>query len=91
MAALRDPAVPLPTTTRQRAATVKDALMATFERLGGVEAMARWASENQTDFYKLYAKLLPVQANINVDVNHFEVLQQRRARIALAIDNTEEL
>ena len=39
----------------------KTALALAFEGLGGVDALIEWAKDNQTEFYKLYAKLLPVQ------------------------------
>lgn len=41
--------------------SVKDSILATFESLGGVEQMAKWAEEHQTDFYRIYAKLVPTQ------------------------------
>ena len=39
----------------------KEAIADVFEELGGVPAMVIWASENQTAFYNMYSKLLPVQ------------------------------
>lgn len=39
----------------------KDNIAAVFTRLGGTAAMARWAEKNQSDFYKLYARLIPVE------------------------------
>ena len=42
-------------------ATAKENVIAVFTRLGGTAAMAKWAAENQTDFYRLYAKLIPSQ------------------------------
>ena len=48
---------------------VKQALEAAFERLGGVEALAEWAEENKTEFYKLFAKLLPLQVQGDVNSN----------------------
>jgi hypothetical protein len=41
----------------------KDAVARVFEEIGGVENMAEWARENQTAFYNLYSKLLPLQVN----------------------------
>jgi UV DNA damage repair endonuclease len=32
-----------------------------FVRLGGTAAMADWARENPTEFYRIYSKLLPLQ------------------------------
>lgn len=37
----------------------KDNIQAVFVRLGGTAAMAQWAKENQTEFFKIYARLLP--------------------------------
>ena len=39
----------------------KDNIAAVFVRMGGTAAMARWAKKNQSEFYKLYARLLPVE------------------------------
>jgi hypothetical protein len=39
----------------------KDNVAAVFTRLGGSAAMAKWAKANQTEFYKLYARLIPIQ------------------------------
>lgn len=40
---------------------VKEAFEAAFENLGGVEALVKWGMKERSEFYKLYAKLLPVQ------------------------------
>ena len=42
-------------------ALARENIMAVFTRLDGTAGMARWAKENPTAFYQLYAKLLPVQ------------------------------
>lgn len=41
----------------------KEAFALAFDKLGGHEGLATWASENQTDFYKLYSKLIPTDVN----------------------------
>ena len=38
---------------------VKDALQEAFDGLGGVDALIVWAKTEQTEFYKLWTKLLP--------------------------------
>lgn len=43
--------------------TAKENIAAVFVRLGGTVAMAKWAQENQTQFYSLYAKLIPVEVS----------------------------
>jgi len=40
-------------------ASVKEALALAHEGIGGVKALTKWASENQTEFYKLWSKMLP--------------------------------
>lgn len=39
----------------------KDAYTQAFADLGGVAALVAWARENQTEFYKLHARLIPLQ------------------------------
>jgi len=39
----------------------KENIQAVFVRLGGTKAMAEWANENKTEFYKIYSRLLPIQ------------------------------
>ncbi len=48
--------------------TAKENVLAVFNRLGGTAAMAKWAQENQTDFYRLYAKLIPQQIDLDVNI-----------------------
>lgn len=38
-----------------------------FEGVGGVDGLIAWARENRTDFYKLYARLIPTEVNATVD------------------------
>ena len=47
-------------------ATARENIIAVFTRLGGTAAMAEWARENPTEFYKLYARLIPAQAQLDV-------------------------
>lgn len=46
-------------------AQARENIMAVFTRLGGTAAMAEWARENQTQFYKLYARLIPVDTTVS--------------------------
>jgi hypothetical protein len=45
--------------------TVKDNVIAVFDTLGGSEGMARWAQENQTEFYRLYSRLIPTETKVD--------------------------
>ena len=40
-------------------ASVKASLQAVYAARGGDEALESWANENQTEFYKLWGRLLP--------------------------------
>lgn len=42
-------------------AEVKAALHDAFVKLGGVKSLVAWGKDNQTEFYKLWAKLLPTE------------------------------
>lgn len=50
--------------------TARENIIAVFTRLGGTSAMAKWARANQSDFYKLYGRLVPTQVEATVDVTH---------------------
>lgn len=41
--------------------SARDAFALAFEGIGGADALKRWALENQTEFFKLYARLIPVE------------------------------
>ena len=39
--------------------SAKDAFASVFETLGGTTRLHEWAAENPTEFFKLYARLIP--------------------------------
>lgn len=39
----------------------KEAFEVAFTQLGSVDALVSWARDNPTEYYKLYAKLIPVE------------------------------
>lgn len=50
-------------TPNKATASVKAALAAAYEEIGGDLALAEWATENKTQFYQLWVKQLPLQVN----------------------------
>lgn len=50
--------------------TARENVIAVFNRLEGTAGMAEWARENRTEFYRLYARLIPIEGTVNVDFNH---------------------
>jgi hypothetical protein len=56
-------------TPNKSSASVKAAFLLAFDAAGGDKALAEWARDNRTEFYKLYAKLLPTESPANTHVN----------------------
>lgn len=50
---------------------VKEVILECFTRIGGIAAFAEWAKKNQTKFYYIYAKMLPInlQATQTKEIN----------------------
>lgn len=42
-------------------ASVKEAFLLAHQGIGGAPALTAWAKENQTEFYKLLARLIPTE------------------------------
>lgn len=38
----------------------KQAFQYAFDKIGGAEQLAAWATDNTSEFYKLFARLIPV-------------------------------
>lgn len=49
-------------------AQVKENVVAVFTRLGGTHAMANWARRHKTEFYRLYARLIPSEVTATIDI-----------------------
>lgn len=41
--------------------SAREAFALAFEGIGGAAALTTWARENTTEFFKLYARLIPVE------------------------------
>lgn len=44
----------------------KEAFSLAFDALGGPDNLARWARENETEFYRLYSRLIPIDLKADV-------------------------
>jgi len=53
--------------------TAKENVITVFNRIGGLKKMAEWALANPADFYKLYARLIPQQIDMDVTVKPKDV------------------
>lgn len=45
----------------------RTALTLAFDGLGGVDGLVAWAEKNQSDFYRIWAKLVPREVQPDVD------------------------
>lgn len=63
---------------------VKENVIAVFTRLGGTAAMADWAKDNLTEFYRLYARLIPSEVTATIDIRDASELSDSELR-AIAI------
>lgn len=70
---------------------IKLVFMQAFENSGGVAELSKWAMENRTEFYKLYARLIPIKINASIRKEQAEmtdaeleqfILERRRARLS---------
>lgn len=55
-------------TPNKLTSVAKDAFAFAFDEAGGATALAEWAIENRTEFYKLYARLIPTEFAGGVEV-----------------------
>src|SRR5271156_3852987 len=62
-------------------AAVKSNVMAIFEQIGGRDTMAGWARENLTEFYRLYARLIPTESSTEITIR--DVTELSRAELLL--------
>ncbi len=46
----------------------KEAFQYAFDGIGGQDALAAWGRDNQTEFYKLFARLIPVQQDTTMHI-----------------------
>lgn len=51
--------------------TVKESIQNVYARLGGDEAFSDWAMAERTEFYKIFARLIPQDQNLtgNITIN----------------------
>ena len=48
-------------TPNKLTASFREAVLTTFENIGGTDGLTTWASENPMEFYKIAARLIPTE------------------------------
>lgn len=51
-------------TPNKLTSSAKEAFALAFEGLGGAPRLQAWAEENPTEFYKLFARLIPTESHV---------------------------
>jgi len=75
-----------PVGSKNQFTTLKSAFIDAFEEIGGVDNLVEWARCNQTDFYRMLARLMPreIKADVNTGVSLIECLREIDEREANA-------
>jgi len=70
--------------------TAKDNIVAVFDLMGGRKQMAKWAASNETEFYRLYSKLIPVEQHVSGSLGTYEAIpvEQRDDLVANPVEST---
>jgi UV DNA damage repair endonuclease len=50
--------------------TIKESLEMAFDGIGGTSALTKWAKSHQSEFYRIYSKLLPTNIKADVETTH---------------------
>ena len=71
-------------------AHAKENITAVFGSVGGTAEMAKWARENRTEFYKIYARLIPVEQHVSGSLGTYEAIpvEQRDDLVANPVEST---
>ena len=67
-----------PVGSKNKFTTLKAAFIEAFEEIGGVDNLVEWARCNQTEFYRMLARLMPreIHADVNAGYSLVELLQE---------------
>jgi hypothetical protein len=77
-----------PGSINRTTASVKAALVAAFDELGGVEALVKWGRKNPNLFYPLWARLAPTEVKVEGEsrtVTEVIVRTREEASVVLAL------
>lgn len=55
----------------------KEAVQIVYSRLGGHAAFLKWARDNQSEFYRIAARLIPGEAQESDGAEHVTIIVQR--------------
>jgi len=71
-------------------AQAKENIASVFSAIGGKAAMSKWARENPTEYYKIYARLIPVEQHVSGALGSYEAIPvEQREPIPVSIINAD--
>jgi len=56
-------------------ASIKEAFLIAFDNMGGAQGLTEWGKKNQTEFYRLCSKLIPVEVTGKDGAELFKEIQ----------------
>ena len=67
-----------PVGSKNKFTTLKSAFIEAFEELGGVDNLVEWAKANQTEFYRMVARLMPreLEAKVSTQFTLLDALME---------------
>ncbi len=67
-----------PLGSKNKFTTLKNTFIEAFEELGGVDNLVEWARANQTEFYRMVARLMPreVEAKVSSQFTLLDALME---------------
>lgn len=67
-----------PVGSKNQFTTLKSAFIETFEEIGGVGNLVEWAKANQTEFYRMVARLMPreIEAKVSTQFTLLDALME---------------
>lgn len=68
---------------------VSGAFAHAFEMIGGVSRFTLWADQNPSDFYKLYARMLPVAALAQPESEQVREIRRVLIDVSDVVENVE--
>ena len=73
-----------PVGSKNKFTNLKSAFIEAFEELGGVDNLIEWARCNQTEFYRMLARLMPreIHADVSAEYSLVECLREMEERRA---------
>lgn len=60
-----------PGSVNKTTASIKESILNVYAALGGDKGFSNWATEEKTEFYKIFARLIPQDQNLsgNITIN----------------------